>query len=83
LPITCGAVLFEARKAMTEGGGFAAMGAAPGTILLGVLVSFLSGFWAISFLLHFLKKHDVSLFVAWRIAVGLAVLALIASGRPG
>lgn len=80
LPITLGAVTFEFYKDVIKGGGFEALGASPGTVALGVLTSFLSGFWAISFLLNFLKKRDVTLFVAWRIVTALAVFALLAAG---
>jgi undecaprenyl pyrophosphate phosphatase UppP len=49
-------------------------------VLIGIVASAVSGFWAIGFLLDYLKKRDVRLFVFWRIAVALMVLALISSG---
>jgi undecaprenyl pyrophosphate phosphatase UppP len=48
--------------------------------LLGILVSAASGFWAIGFLLNFLKRRDVTPFVVWRIAVALAVFGLALTG---
>jgi undecaprenyl-diphosphatase len=80
LPITLGAVLFEFVGAFKHHGpgGF---GASLGTLALGIVVSGLSGFWAIGFLLNFLKRHDVAIFAAWRILVALAIFALIASGH--
>ena len=78
LPITLGAVVRELYSDVLKGGGFAAFGATPGVVLLGVLVSAASGFWAIGFLLNFLKRRDVTPFVIWRIAVALAVFAMFA-----
>lgn len=79
LPITLGAVIFEAASVL-KAGGFAALNASPGVALLGILVSAGSGFWAIGFLLNFLRHHDVTPFVLWRIAVALVVFALLATG---
>lgn len=79
LPITLGAILFSLKK-VHDSGGIASLGAAPGVLLLGVVVSAVSGFWAIGFLLNFLKRHTVTPFVIWRIAVALLVFSLLASG---
>jgi undecaprenyl-diphosphatase len=80
LPITLGAVIFKMKDLFGEGA-VAATQASPVVLLLGVLVSAASGFWAIGFLLNFLKKRDVMPFVAWRIGVALLVWALIAAGK--
>jgi undecaprenyl pyrophosphate phosphatase UppP len=45
-------------------------------IILGVLISAASGFWAIGFLLNYLRTRSVLLFFLWRVAVGVAVFAL-------
>lgn len=82
LPITLGAVVYEFYKDVWQGGGFNALGAGPGVVLLGILVSAGSGFWAIGFLLNFLRRRDVTPFVLWRIAVALIVFGLLASGYP-
>jgi len=82
LPITLGAVAVEMYSDVWKKGGFGALQAEPGTILLGIAVSGVSGFWAIGFLLNFLKQRDVSLFVAWRVGVALLVFALLAAGKP-
>ncbi len=79
LPITLGAVLFSL-KHVHGNGGMASLGASPGVLLLGILVSAASGFWAIGFLLNFLKRHTVTPFVLWRIGVALLVFALLQSG---
>jgi undecaprenyl-diphosphatase len=75
LPITLGAVVYELYSDIFKKGGMSELGASPGVVLLGVVVSALSGFWAIGFLLNFLKRRDVTPFVIWRIAVALAVFA--------
>ena len=82
LPITIGAVGVEIYSDLWKKGGFGALQAEPSTVLLGIVVSGVSGFWAIGFLLNFLKQRDVTLFVAWRIAVALLVFALLALGKP-
>lgn len=84
LPITIGAVAFEFYKDIWKvyhAGGSAALqshiNASPAVILLGIVVSGISGFWAIGFLLNFLKRHDVTLFFLWRAAVAVMVLGTI------
>ena len=84
LPITLGAVGYKFYKDIwqvyrAEGGAAlqASLGAPPGVVLLGIVVSGVSGFWAISFLLNFLKRHDLTLFFVWRAAVALLVFATI------
>lgn len=75
MPITVGAVGFELFNAVRKNE-FAEVHASPWVILLGVLVSAASGFWAIGFLLNYLRTRSVFLFFAWRVVVALAVLAL-------
>jgi undecaprenyl-diphosphatase len=76
LPITLGAVFFEFYGTIRHGR-MATLGASPGVLALGVLAAALSGFWAISFLLNYLRRHSVLLFVIWRILVTLLVFGLI------
>jgi undecaprenyl-diphosphatase len=76
LPITLGAVLFEFYGTIKHEK-LAHLDVAPSVIALGILVSAASGFWAIGFLLNYLKRHSVAVFVAWRILVALAVFALL------
>jgi len=81
LPITLGAVGFDLLKRLPgiqRDGAVAALGAAPAVLLLGVVIAALSGFWAIGFLLNYLKTRDVTPFVIWRIAVAMAVLSALA-----
>jgi undecaprenyl-diphosphatase len=75
LPITLGAVGYEIFNAIRHDE-FATMNASPAVIILGVLISAASGFWAIGFLLNYLRTRSVLLFFLWRVAVGVAVFAL-------
>jgi len=79
LPITLGAVLFEF-YGLTKKGGFEALNASLPVVLLGITLSALSGFWAIGFLLNYLKTKSVALFVLWRIVVALGVFVLLRLG---
>lgn len=56
----------------------AALGWVP--ILVSVLVSFVSGWASIWFLLRYLKTHTTSIFIYYRIAVGTIILGLLAYG---
>jgi undecaprenyl-diphosphatase len=76
LPITAGAVFFEFYGTIRHGE-LSALGATPPVMALGVLAAALSGFWAIGFLLNYLKRHSVLLFVIWRILVTLLVFGSI------
>jgi hypothetical protein len=75
LPITVGAVVFEA-KGLLKFGGFEALNASPFVMLLGIATSALSGFWAIGFLLNYLKTRDVTLFVVWRVLIAILVFVV-------
>jgi undecaprenyl-diphosphatase len=66
--------LFELRKIGGEG----AAGAAP-TIIATVL-AFIVGYASIAFLLRYLVRHNLSVFVIYRVVLGLAVIGLTAGG---
>ncbi len=72
MPITAAAAAYEVPKALAEGG----LGA---PIVAGVIASGLSGWLAISVLLKYVARHGFGVFAAYRIALGLAVLALVAT----
>jgi undecaprenyl-diphosphatase len=55
-------------------------GAEVGRMAIGILASAISGFAAIWVLLKFLQRSDTKLFIAYRIAAGIAILLLIAFG---
>jgi undecaprenyl-diphosphatase len=49
-------------------------------LVVGTLVSAVVGYFAIAFLLNFLKRYSTEVFVGYRILLGLAIFALIARG---
>jgi undecaprenyl-diphosphatase len=66
--------LFEARKIGGEG----AVGIAP--TLVATLLAFVTGYVAIAWLLRYLTTHTLTLFIAYRIPLGVLVLGLAAAG---
>lgn len=74
LPITLGACLYEFYGLWKKG--FDTLNADPAAMGLGVLAAAISGFWAIGFLLNYLKTKDVTPFFIWRVVVALLVFAL-------
>ncbi len=71
MPITAAAAAYEVPKAIAEGG----LGA---PIVAGVIASALSGWLAISVLLKYVARHGFGVFAAYRIVLGLGILALVA-----
>lgn len=78
LPITLGAFLYEfySHVIKTQGD----MGVSTTGLVLGILASGASGFWAIGFLLNFLRRSSLTPFVIWRIVVAIFILGLFATG---
>ena len=72
LPISVGAILYELPKARNSDDGMAA-------IILGILFSAASGFWAIGFLLNYLKTKDVLPFFIWRVGVAILVFLVLSA----
>ena len=68
--------VFELRKIGDSSG--ASVGVAP-TVIATVL-AFISGYLAIAFLLRFVRTHNFSVFVIYRVAVGVLMLVLLATG---
>jgi undecaprenyl-diphosphatase len=77
VPITFGAVLF---KGITE----VVLGDLPagssGPLVVGTLAAAVSGLWAIWALLGYVRRHDYSVFVLYRLLAAAFVLVLIATG---
>ncbi len=73
LPISLGAIVFKIKD-------FGHINAPFSSLILGTVASAVSGFWAIGFLLNFLKKRDVTPFFIWRAGVALVVLFLHTRG---
>src|SRR3954447_22404811 len=66
--------LFEARKIGGEG----SAGVAP--TLIATLLAFIVGYASIAWLLRYLVRHTMTVFVVYRVALGTLVLVLTASG---
>jgi len=66
--------LFELRDIGGEGA------ASPGATAIATLLAFVVGYASIAFLLRFLVSHSTVVFVAYRVGLGVLVLALTASG---
>jgi undecaprenyl-diphosphatase len=55
-------------------------GAGAGEILAGVAAAFVVGYLSIAFLLRWLARHSLAIFVVYRVALGAIVIALTAAG---
>lgn len=73
IPATSGAIL----KTMIDGGASELQNEI-GIVLVGIITAFLSGLFAIKFLIHYLAKHNLNVFAYYRILLGLTVLLLVA-----
>jgi len=51
-----------------------------GATALATLLAFVVGYASIAFLLRWLARHPVTIFVVYRIGLGVLVLALVAAG---
>lgn len=71
LPINLGAVIYKIKD-------FGDINASPSAMVLGIVASAISGFWAIGFLLNYLKTRDVTPFFVWRLVVAALVFGLAA-----
>ena len=69
--------LYELTK---ELGGSGSMDAGFGSVVVATVVSFIVGYASIAFLLRWLTKHGLYIFVVYRVALGLIVLILAGSG---
>jgi undecaprenyl-diphosphatase len=69
--------LFELRKVGENGSPSAA------ATVIATLVAFVTGYVAIAWLIRYLGTHTLGIFVVYRIALGVLVLALTASGAIG
>ena len=49
-------------------------------VIAATIAAFIVGYWSIAFLLKWLGEHSLKIFVLYRFALGLLVLALAASG---
>jgi undecaprenyl-diphosphatase len=49
-------------------------------LIVGTVVAGVVGYFSIAFLLNFLKRYSMAIFVAYRLLMGAAILALLAAG---
>jgi undecaprenyl-diphosphatase len=76
VPATLGAVLYKGYEAISEG----LPDGVAGPMVAGIAASAISGYLAIWGLLRFLRTHSYDIFVVYRVAAGVIVLAVIAAG---
>ncbi len=74
IPITAGAIL----KVVLSGDGLHQFGQQTSLFVVGIITAFVTGLFAIRFMLSYLAKHDLSIFAYYRIALGLITLLLLA-----
>jgi undecaprenyl-diphosphatase len=70
MPIIAAAVVLEGPKALHAGG-------LTNELMSGVLASAISGWLAISILMRYVSRHSYGIFAFYRVALGIAVLAVI------
>ena len=80
IPIVFGAVLFKGVKHVLLG---TLPAGSMGPFLVGTLASAAIGLIAIDLLLGFVRRHDYTVFVLYRLAAAAAIVAVIASGWRG
>ena len=73
IPALVGAGVYELKDALTGD-----VGAVP--LIVGTIVSFVVAYASVAWLLKFVAHHSIGKFVPYRIAVGVVVLGLLASG---
>jgi undecaprenyl-diphosphatase len=70
MPIIAAAVILEGPKALHQGG-------VTNELMSGVVASAISGWLAISILMRYVSRHSYGIFAAYRIVLGIAVLAVV------
>jgi undecaprenyl-diphosphatase len=76
IPAIGAAGVFELKHAFKAG----MAGSSPTMIGIATLVSLISGYAAIAWLVGYMRKHGLGIFVAYRIALGVALIAMLAAG---
>jgi undecaprenyl-diphosphatase len=77
IPAVFGATIFSGYKAIHDG----LPDGVAGPIIVGTIASAISGYFAIAFLLRYVRTHSYKPFVYYRLAAGAAVLLLILGGK--
>jgi undecaprenyl-diphosphatase len=78
-PVTAGAVVYKAYKAVSEG----LPHDVAGPLIVGTAAAAISGYLAIAGLLAFVRRRSYDVFVVYRVLAGIAILVLIATGARG
>ncbi|MFC8824207.1 undecaprenyl-diphosphate phosphatase [Streptomyces sp. NPDC057137] len=73
IPALTGAGVYELKDAVGAG-------AATAPLIVGTLVSFVVAYASIAWLLKFIARHSFNVFVVYRIAIGVLLFALLATG---
>lgn len=73
IPALTGAALFELKDVDTSKVGWGQLG-------LGTLVSFVVAYASIAWLLRFVARHPITVFIGYRILAGVALMGLLAAG---
>ena len=74
VPIIFGASL----KVLIKPDAFSQIGPQADIFIIGIFAAFISGFWAIKFLLRYLAKHSLNIFAYYRIGLALTILLSLA-----
>jgi undecaprenyl-diphosphatase len=73
IPALTGAGLYELKDVDTAVVGW-------GPLALGTVISFVVAYASIAWLLRFVAQHPITVFIGYRVAAGLALIALISAG---
>lgn len=73
IPALVGAGLYELKDAIHGG-----VGLAP--TLVGTVISFIVAYASVAWLMRFVQKHTIEVFVIYRVALGIVLVALLATG---
>lgn len=76
IPIVGGAALYKGMQVAQDG----LPAGTQGPFVAGTIAAAVSGFAAIWFLLAYLRRHDFTVFVIYRFAIGLGMIVLIVAG---
>jgi undecaprenyl-diphosphatase len=76
IPIVGGAALYKGLEVARDG----LPAGTVGPFLAGMVAAAVSGFAAIWFLLAYLRRHDFTIFVVYRFAIGFGMIILIVTG---
>ena len=76
IPVTAGAVVYKGAKVAKDG----IPSGQTEPLLLGVVAAAISGFFAIAWLLTFVRRRSYDIFVVYRLLAAVAILVLIVAG---